>query len=214
MGQSGPPEKTRRKEEMRIIAGMHRGRALTAPEGRATRPTSDRTRGALFNILAHGLDRDRAPPLPQDARVLDLFAGSGALGLEALSRGAKRVLFIDNAAAARAAIRQNIDMLHAAGACKLYRRDASRLGPMESNCGGPFDLVFLDPPYRSGLLAPTLQGLREGGWLCADALLAAEIASDETTPRTPGYRELDRRIYGDTMLLFLQRDENGSAAPE
>lgn len=189
---------------MRIIGGLHRGRALTAPEGRATRPTSDRTREALFNILAHGLGQDREPPLPQDARVLDLFAGSGALGLEALSRGAKRVLFIDNAPAARAAIRQNIDTLHAAGACKLYRRDVSRLGPMESNCGGPFDLVFLDPPYHSGLLAPALQGLHEGGWLRANAILAAELASDETPPPHPGFIELDRRIYGDTMLLFLQ----------
>ncbi len=189
---------------MRIVGGIYRGRTLAAPEGRATRPTSERTREALFNILAHGLAQNRETPLPQGARVLDLFAGSGALGLEALSRGAQRVLFIDNAIAARAAIRENIDTLQAAGAAKLYRRDATRLGPMESNCGGPFDLAFLDPPYHSGLIAPALQSLLEGGWLNPNAVLVVELAADETPPAHPGYTELDRRIYGDTRLLFLK----------
>ena len=191
---------------MRIVGGAYRGRALVAPDGRATRPTSERTREALFNILAHGLADGRETPLPQGARVLDLFAGSGALGLEALSRGALRVLFIDNAADARAAIRENIERLSAAGAAKLYRRDATRLGPMESNCGGPFDLVFLDPPYHSQLIAPALQSLLDGGWLTPDAVLVIELATDETLPEHPGYAELDRRIYGDTMLVFLNRD--------
>lgn len=191
---------------MRIIGGVHRGRALTAPEGRATRPTSERVRQALFNILSHGLDQGRDTPLPQDARVLDLFAGSGALGFEALSRGAARVLFVDNAPAARAAIRENIETLQAAGATKLYRRDAADLGPMESNCGGPFDLVFLDPPYHSGLIAPALDGLIAGNWLNENAALVIELAADEIPPPYPGYTELDRRIYGDTMLVFLKRD--------
>lgn len=201
---------------MRIIGGVHRGRALVAPKGSATRPTSERVREALFNILvhsphwrasaAHGIEQTREAPLPQSARVLDLFAGSGALGLEALSRGAARVLFVDTAPAARAAMRENIENLQAAGATKLYRRDAASLGPMESNCGGPFDLVFLDPPYRSGLIAPALSGLREGGWLNPDAVLVIELASDETFPEHPGYTELDRRIYADTMLVFLKFD--------
>lgn len=191
---------------MRIVGGIHRGRALTAPEGSATRPTSDRVREALFNILSHGLEHTDATPLPQGARVLDLFAGSGALGFEALSRGATRVLFVDTAPAARAAIRQNIDALQAAGATKLYRRDAADLGPMESNCGGPFDLVFLDPPYHSGLIAPALEGLLAGNWLNENAVLVIEVAANEVLPEQAGYMELDRRTYGDTMLVFLKRD--------
>ncbi len=191
---------------MRIIGGVHRGRALAAPEGRATRPTSERTREALFNILAHGLEQTRDTSLPQGARVLDLFAGSGALGLEALSRGAARVLFVDNTPAARAAIRENIETLQAAGATKLYRRDAAALGPMESNCGGPFDLVFLDPPYHCGLIEPALRGLRDDGWLNPDAVLVIEMAADETLPECAGYMHLDRRVYGDTMLVFLRHD--------
>ncbi len=206
MGESHAAQKTRRKEKMRIIGGGYRGRALIAPAGGATRPTSDRVREALFNILEHGIEQTRETPLPQRARVLDLFAGSGALGFEALSRGASRVLFIDNAPGPRAAIRENIENLLAAGVTKLYRRDAAALGPMESNCGGPFDLVFLDPPYHCGLIEPALNGLREGGWLNPDAVLVIEMASDETLPDHPGYTELDRRIYGDTMLVFLQRD--------
>ncbi|MEQ1889372.1 MAG: 16S rRNA (guanine(966)-N(2))-methyltransferase RsmD [Alphaproteobacteria bacterium] len=191
---------------MRIIGGVHRGRALVAPDGGATRPTSERVREALFNILSHGIPHARETALPQGARVLDLFAGSGALGLEALSRGALRVLFVDNAPAARAAIRENIETLQAAGAAKLYRRDAGNLGPMESNCGGPFDLAFLDPPYHSGLIHPALEGLREGGWLNPQAVLVIELASNELLPEHPGYTELDRRVYGDTMLVFLKRD--------
>lgn len=189
---------------MRIIGGAQRGRALIAPVGRETRPTSERTREALFNILSHGITDGREPPFPKGARVLDLFAGSGALGLEALSRGAHRVLFVDNATGARAAIRENIETLQAAGATKLYRRDAANLGPMEGNCGGPFDLAFLDPPYYSGLIEPALAGLHEGGWLNPDAVLVIELAADEALPGHPGYTELDRRIYGDTMLLFVR----------
>jgi len=191
---------------MRVIGGAYRGRTLVAPVGSHTRPTSDRVREALFNILSHGVSENGRPPLPQGARVLDLFAGSGALGFEALSRGAARVLFVDNATGARAAIRQNIETLQAAGATKLYRRDATSLGPMESNCGGPFDLVFLDPPYHSGLIVRALHGLREGGWLNPDAVLVIEMASGETLPDHAGYTELDRRIYGDTMLVFLKCD--------
>lgn len=191
---------------MRIIGGVHRGRALVAPDGGATRPTSERVREALFNILSHGIPHTRETALPEGARVLDLFAGSGALGLEALSRGALRVLFVDTAPAARAAIRENVETLQAAGATRLYRRDAGNLGPMESNCGGPFDLAFLDPPYHSGLIAPALDGLREGGWLNPAAVLVLELASNELPPEHAGYSELDRRVYGDTMLVFLKRD--------
>lgn len=189
---------------MRIIGGTYRGRALVAPAGSHTRPTSDRVREALFNILSHGISENAQPPLPQGARVLDLFAGSGALGFEALSRGATRILFVDNALGARAAIRQNIETLQAAGATKLYRRDATSLGPMESNCGGPFDLVFLDPPYHSGFIAPALNGLHDGDWLNPGAVLVIEMAADETFVEITGYLELDTRTYGDTKLVFLK----------
>ncbi len=189
---------------MRVIGGIYRGRALVAPAGGHTRPTSDRVREALFNILSHGISGNGQPPLPQGARVLDLFAGSGALGFEALSRGAARVLFVDNATGARAAIRQNIETLQAAGVTKLYRRDATSLGPMESNCGGPFDLVFLDPPYHSGFIKPALNGLRDGGWLNPGAILVVEMAVDETLAEIAGYNEIDCRTYGDTKLVFVQ----------
>lgn len=186
---------------MRVVGGKHRGRPLIAPKGAGTRPTTDRVREALFNILAH-----RDPPLPDGARVLDLFAGSGALGLEALSRGAVRALFVETAAAARAAIRQNIEALNETGRTKIYRRDATRLGPLESNAGGPFDLVLMDAPYHHDLTAPALQSAREGGWLTEGALIVIECAADEPVPDVTGFTLEDDRRYGDSRLIFLQAD--------
>ena len=131
---------------MRIVAGRFRGRPLAAPDGRATRPTSDRARQALFDTLAHAA---WAPDL-EGARVIDLFAGSGALGFEALSRGAAFTLFVETDEAARGAIRENIDALDLFGATRVHRRDATDLGPRPASAGAPFDLAFLDPPYRQG----------------------------------------------------------------
>src|SRR5437870_9144190 len=155
---------------MRIVGGRLRGRALAAPKSPAVRPTADRLREALFNILAHAY----GDPVT-GARVLDLFAGTGALGLEALSRGAQFALFVDDGAEARALIRENVAALGLGGVSKIFRRDATRLGaahPLE-----PFTLVFLDPPYGQGLAEQALAATRAGGWLAAGALIVVEEAA-------------------------------------
>lgn len=188
---------------MRIVGGAHRGRPLIAPAGDRTRPTTDRVREALFNILAHGTPVLPQGPMPQGARVLDLFAGSGALGLEALSRGAARALFVEMAAPARAAIRQNIETLSETGRTKIYRRDATKLGPLESNAGGPFDLVLMDPPYGRDLAAPALRAAREGGWLAPGAVIVLECAADEVFVSPEGFTLEDMRDYSQTRLRFL-----------
>jgi 16S rRNA (guanine966-N2)-methyltransferase len=135
-------------------------------------------------------------------RVLDLFAGSGALGLEALSRGAVWCLFVDDHGPSRALIRRNVEALGVIGETKIYRRDATRLGPCR---GAPCDLVFLDPPYRSGLGAKALASALEGGWLAEGALAVLEIASDEPAEAPPGFETLDDRAYGGTRVLVLRR---------
>jgi len=185
---------------MRIVGGKFKGRALVAPEGRATRPTSDRAREAVFNILAH------APWSAgfEGRRVLDLFAGSGALGFEALSRGAAFALFVDTDAAARGAIRENIEALGLFGVSRLHRRDATDLGLKPAGLGAPFDLVFLDPPYGQGLGETALQRIIEGQWIAPEALIVFECGAEET-PETPGYEELDARHYGAAKVLFLKR---------
>jgi len=182
---------------VRIVGGRLRGRTLAAPKGDAVRPTSDRTRESLFNILAHAY----ADPVT-GARVLDLFAGTGALGIEALSRGAAFALFVDDGAEARALIRQNIDTLGLGAATRVFRRDATRLGaahPVE-----PFSLVFLDPPYRKGMAERALASLREGGWLVPDALVVVEEAADAGLAPPEGFAELERRTYDDTVIAFLR----------
>ena len=183
---------------MRIVGGTFRGRRIISPKGDATRPTTDRTRESLFNILASRTD----VPL-NGARVLDLFAGSGALGLEALSRGASFCLFVETDAAARGAIRENIEALELFGVTKLHRRSAASMGPMPAGDGPAYSLAFLDPPYRKDLMAPALDGLAKGGWLEPGALLVAEQAADEAEPTTPAYALSATRIYGDTRLSFL-----------
>src|SRR5215470_12515643 len=155
---------------MRIVAGRFKGRSLSAPEDASLRPTSDKVRQAIFNILEHG-DFGAAVPL-EGARVIDLFAGTGALGLEALSRGARFCLFVEEAAESRALIRENVEALGLTGASKIWRRDATTLGPLDTL--SPFDLAFLDPPYRKGLIAPALRGLAAGGWLNQGALVVVE----------------------------------------
>lgn len=185
---------------MRIVGGMFRGRALAAPPGRDTRPTSDRAREAVFNILDHAA---WSPGL-EGRRVLDLFAGSGALGFEAMSRGASFALFVDTDAAARGAIRDNIEALGLFGSTRIHRRDATDLGVKPAGLGEPFGLVFLDPPYGKGLGERALAGLGEGGWIPRDALIVFECGMEETLV-APGFETLDAREYGAAKVMFLQR---------
>lgn len=183
---------------MRIIAGKNKGLALASvgkgDSAAHLRPTSDRVRESLFNLLAHS----HGDPVPE-ARVLDLFAGTGALGLEALSRGASQVTFIDEGAKARALLRENIEKLRAYGTTKLYRRDATRMGV---NRGTGFDLVFLDPPYGKALGERAIASCVDGGWLAPGALIVWE----ENAPQVPpeGFELLDRREYGDTHITILR----------
>lgn len=185
---------------MRIVGGRFKGRALAAPRGRNTRPTSDRAREAMFNVLAHA---DWAPAL-EDARVIDLFAGSGALGLEAMSRGAGFCLFVETEAAARGAIRDNIDALQLFGHTRLHRRDATALGEKPANLGAPFDLVFLDPPYGKGLGEQCLDRLVSGAWLSGHAIAVLEVGADED-PDVSGWQIEAQKDYGAAKVLFLSR---------
>lgn len=185
---------------MRIVAGRWRGRALAAPEGRTTRPTSDRARQALFDVLAHA---DWAPSL-EGARVLDLFAGSGALGFEALSRGAAFALFVETDEAARGAIRENADVLGAMGATRVHRRDATDLGARPGSAGEAFHLAFLDPPYAKGLGERALAALATGGWLAPGALAVFERGRDEADPELAGWEQVDAREWGAARVLFLK----------
>jgi 16S rRNA (guanine966-N2)-methyltransferase len=187
---------------LRVTSGTLKGRVLHAPSDARVRPTSDKVRQAIFNILAHN-DFDTGFTL-EGARVADLFAGTGALGIEAVSRGAAFVLFVEDAAESRALIRENVEALGLTGVTKIWRRDATDLGPMSAGAGGPFDLAFLDPPYRKGLIAPALAALREGGWLAPDALIVTESSEEEAVPETSGYALLDHRNYGDTRVAFLK----------
>jgi 16S rRNA (guanine966-N2)-methyltransferase len=187
---------------MRIVGGRFKGRALVAPEGGGTRPTSDRAREAVFNVLAHA---GWAPELA-GARVIDAFAGSGALGFEALSRGASFCLFVETDSAARGAIRTNAEALGLLGATRIHRRSAADLGAKPAGVGPPFGLVFLDPPYGLGLVDAALAQLDAGGWLSGDAVAVAETGADEPPPDAPGWTALDRRRYGAAAVSFLRRD--------
>ena len=185
---------------MRVVGGAFKGRALVAPDGQGTRPTSDRARQAIFNILEHAA---WAEPL-QGARVLDLYAGSGALGFEAISRGAAFALFVETDEAARGAIRENADAFGLMGRTRVHRRDATDLGVRPGSAGEAFTLAFLDPPYGKGLGERTLARLLEGAWLAPGALVAFERGSDEPEIDTPGYERLDARDWGAARVLFLR----------
>ncbi len=182
---------------MRIVGGEFRGRALAAPSGRETRPTADRLRQTIFDILAHGYADVLA-----GARVLDLFAGTGALGFEALSRGAAYALFVEEAVAARGAIRANIETLGLTGRTRLFRRDATQLGP--AGTVAPFALVFADPPYGKNLGERALASAFAGGWLVRGALVVLEEAASATIAPIPGLDVIDRRRAGDTQIVFLR----------
>ncbi len=182
---------------MRVVGGRLRGRNIASPTSNTIRPTQDRLRESVFNILMHAYEN------PIDgARVLDLFAGTGALGIEAVSRGAAFALFIDNGAEARALLRNNVESLGLGGTTKVYRRDATNLGPAHPM--EPFSLVFLDPPYGKGLADKALASLREGGWLTPDALVVVEEAAAAAFVVPEGYEELERRAYDDTEFVFLR----------
>ncbi len=187
---------------MRIVGGQRRGLRLAdvgaGDMAAHLRPTPDRVREAIFNILASDPDRN----LVSGARVLDLFAGTGALGLEALSRGAIHVTFVEDGAAGHALIRENIERMHATGDTRLYRRDATRMGP---NRGAPFTLVFLDPPYGQGLGEQALASARDGGWITADAMIVWEENAPMHAP--DGFSVTGHRRYGETHVTFLRADQ-------
>jgi 16S rRNA (guanine966-N2)-methyltransferase len=181
---------------MRIVGGRLRSRPLAAPKTQAIRPTSDRLRESLFNVLAHAYGDPVA-----GARVLDLFAGTGALGIEALSRGANFALFVDDGAEARALLRENIAALGLGGTTRIFRRDAVKLGPAHPI--EPFSLVFLDPPYGQGLAERALTSALAGGWLAPGALIVVEEAVESAFVPPAGFTELERRPYDTTELIFL-----------
>ena len=182
---------------MRVVGGRLKGRNLASPSSREIRPTADRLRESLFNILVHAYGN------PVDgARVLDLFAGTGALGIEAISRGARFALFVDNGTEARALLRANVEALGLGGVTKVFRRDATDLGP--AHPVEPFALVFLDPPYGKGLAEKALASLRDGGWLTGGAMLVVEEAKAAKVIAPEGYEELERRAYDDTEFVFLR----------
>ena len=182
---------------MRVVGGRLKGRNLATPSSRDIRPTADRLRESVFNILVHAYDN----PL-QGARVLDLFAGTGALGIEAVSRGAAFALFVDNGAEARALLRNNVEALALGGVTKVYRRDATNLGP--AHPVEPFALAFLDPPYGKGFAEKALASLRDGGWLVPGALVVVEEAKAAAFAPPQGFEELERRAYDDTEFVFLR----------
>lgn len=185
---------------LRIIGGKHRGRAIEAPGGQATRPTASRAREALFNILVHASwGADGTSPLI-DARVLDAFAGSGALGLEALSRGAAHVTFLDNDATAIRLIGDNLRKLGETGSAKVVRADATRPPPGRDPC----DLVFLDPPYRSGHAPAALAALAGAGWLTPGAVVTVELAHNEDIAAPAGFEAIDERRYGAAKIMILR----------
>jgi 16S rRNA (guanine966-N2)-methyltransferase len=182
---------------MRVVGGRLRGRALVSPQTQMIRPTADRLRESLFNILAHAF----GDPV-NGARVLDLFAGTGALGIEALSRGAAFALFIDERAEARALIRANIAALDLGGVSRIFRRDATRLGAAHPL--PPFALVFLDPTYGRGLAERALAGAVAGGWFAPGALIVVEEAAKTRFAPPDKFHELDRRRYDDSEFIFLR----------
>lgn len=182
---------------MRIVGGEYKGRRLATPQSNRIRPTTDRTRESLFNILSHKIEFN-------DARVIDLFAGTGALGLEAVSRGAKYALFVEESAEGRGLLRSNIETFGLQGNSKVWRRDATKLGPIGNI--SQFDLAFMDPPYGKGLGEGALNALREGDWLASDATIIVEESAGNLPQNPIGYELLDERNFGDTVIgIFTQK---------
>jgi 16S rRNA (guanine966-N2)-methyltransferase len=183
---------------VRIVGGEFRGRALAAPRSQSIRPTGDRTREAVFNVIAHN-----HPGRLEGARVLDLFAGTGALGLEALSRGAAHCVFIEESAEGRGLIRTNVEAMGLQGRTRIFRRDATSIGEVGTIM--PFNLVFADPPYGKGLGERALAAALAGGWLKADSLVLVEEAAASPFQPPAGLSLVERRSYGDTVVTFCER---------
>ena len=191
---------------MCVVGGRLKGRVLLTPSSRDIRPTSERLRESIFDILEH-----RFPGQIEGARVVDLFAGTGALAIEALSRGARLALFVDNGAEARALLRENIEQLGLGGVTRIWRADATKLG--KAPAGPPFTLAFLDPPYAKALAAPALAALQAGGWLAPGALCVVEEAAKAEVAAPAGYRVEDERVYGDARIALMELIAAGAAAP-
>ena len=185
---------------MRITGGALRGRPLRAPEGQAIRPTSERARQAVFNILAHAAFGVAI----EGAAVVDVFSGVGAMGLEALSRGAKHATFIDDDPAAIACVRANAALLRLARQATLLKLDATRLPPPPLATEAPAALAFLDPPYKSGLAVPALAELRRAGWIGDGAICTVEVEAREPLAPPPGFTVVDERVYGRARIVFLK----------
>jgi len=190
---------------MRIVGGRLKGRVLAAPGSRDIRPTSERLRESIFDILEH-----RYPGSVEGRRVVDLFAGSGALAIEALSRGARFALMVDNGAEARALLRANVEALGLGGVTRIWRAEATKLG--KAPTGGPFALAFLDPPYGRSLAGPALAALVAGGWLARDALCVVEEAAKAEIVAPAGLTLVDERVYGDTRIAILRPEASGGEA--
>jgi 16S rRNA (guanine966-N2)-methyltransferase len=184
---------------LRVIAGIHRGRKLETAPGTALRPTAERVREAIFNKLTHGLIATSGAPLT-DLHVLDVFAGTGALGFEALSRGALRITFIENDAATARLIKRNAEHLGAANTTTVIRRDATQPGAARA----PMGLVLMDAPYRSGLTSTALSALHTGGWIAGDAIIVIEVARDEEIVPPTGFAVVDDRRYGAARVVYLR----------
>lgn len=184
---------------MRIVGGKFRGRTLASPKSQNIRPTMDRTRESLFNIIGHGW-----PQALSGSRVLDIFAGTGALGLEALSRGADFCLFVEQSTEGRALIRENVETLSLTGNTKIYRRDATRPGPVAPLAA--FDLVFVDPPYGKELGQKALGEFLHNGWINENALIVLEEAKGCLPLAMTGFKKIDSRHFGDTEIGFYQVD--------
>jgi 16S rRNA (guanine966-N2)-methyltransferase len=183
---------------MRVVGGTYRGRPLAGPKHEGLRPTSDRVRESVFNILTHGAAAIRL----EGIRVLDLFAGTGALGIEALSRGAAFCLFVEEDAEARGLIRRNVEALGLTGVTKIFRRDARDLGPVANR--GESALIFLDPPYGQSLVTPALRSAADGGWLQEGAIAVIEEGKNAVIELPEGFTEIDRRTWGDTQVVFAR----------
>jgi 16S rRNA (guanine966-N2)-methyltransferase len=182
---------------MRIVGGEMRGRALVSPNSDRIRPTTDRTRESLFNILTHNYSQNL-----QGKRVLDLFSGTGALGIEALSRGARFCLFVEESAEGRGLLRENIDALALQGKTRVFRRDATKLGPASPT--DPFDLVFADPPYGKGLGERALEEAAKEGWLVPGAVIVLEEIASAKPVLSSTFKVLEQRTYGETVIRILR----------
>lgn len=187
---------------MRIVGGTFKGRTLKAPSSQTVRPTSDKARQALFNILEHNPDLYSDGNALDGANVIDLFAGTGALGLEALSRGAAYALFVDSSVEGRGLIRENMLTMGVAVRARLFKRDATKIG--DRGKMDPFTLAFLDPPYGKGLGDEALKALDDGGWLAPGALVIFEESAKADIAIPPAFSVLDEREMGEARLRFLR----------